>query len=100
MTDVYLQKIHPALSASPFVAQPVISVDDRGKVWFFRAEVHFIDNSLLHFRELFIGQGKLQKKTYTYHDQRENGTLVFRYDNAPHFPDLPTTNCPAPQTCW
>ncbi|MCX6054256.1 MAG: hypothetical protein NTZ74_04945 [Chloroflexi bacterium] len=72
MTDVYLQKIHPALSASPFVAQPVISVDDRGEVWFIRADVYFIDNSLLHFRELFIGQGKLQKKTYTYHTCTNN----------------------------
>ena len=90
MTDAYLQKIQAALSASPFVAQPVISVDDRGEVWFIRADIYFIDNSLLHFRELFIGQGKLQKKTYTYHYQREDGTLVFRYDNAPHFPDLPS----------
>jgi hypothetical protein len=30
------------------------------------------------------------KKAYTYHYQRENGTMVFRYDNAPHFPHLPT----------
>ena len=67
MTDSYFQKIQAALSASPFVAQPVISVDDRGEVWFIRADIYFIDNSLLHFRELFIGQGKLQKKTYTYH---------------------------------
>jgi hypothetical protein len=91
LIDGYLQKIQVALSASPFVAQPVISVDDRGEVWFIRADIYFIDNSLLHFRELFIGQGKLQKKTYTYHYQREDGTLVFRYDNAPHYPDLPTS---------
>jgi hypothetical protein len=24
------------------------------------------------------------------HYQREDGTMVFRYDNAPHFPHLPT----------
>jgi hypothetical protein len=50
----------------------------------------FIDNSLLHFRELFIGQSKLQKKTTTYHTQREDGTLVFRTRHAPHYPDLPS----------
>ena len=26
---------------------------------------------------------------YNYHYQRADGTLVFRYDNAPHYPDLP-----------
>ena len=90
MIDEYLQKIQAALSASPFVAQPMISVDDRGEVCFIRADVYFIDNSLLHFRELFIDLRKLHKKTYSYHYQHKDGSIVFRYDNAPHYPDLPS----------
>jgi hypothetical protein len=90
LIDDYLQKIQTALAESPFVAQPVLSVDDRGEVWFIRAEIYFIDDSLFHFRELFIGSGQWQKKTYTYHYQRADGTLIFRYDNAPHYPDLPS----------
>jgi hypothetical protein len=27
---------------------------------------------------------------YAYHYQRPDGALVFRYDNTPHFPTLPT----------
>ena len=90
MTDRYLKRVQDALAASRIVLQPIVSVDDRGEVWFIRADLYFIDNSLLHFRELWIGQGRRQKKTYTYHYQRADGTLVFRYDNAPHYPDLPS----------
>jgi hypothetical protein len=34
--------------------------------------------------------GEAAEETYTYHYQRADGTLVFRYDNAPHYPDLPS----------
>lgn len=90
MNNDYLQSILTLLSESPFVHEPVVNADDRDEVWFVRADVHFIDNSLLHFRELFVKQEKPFKKAYAYHYQRADGTIVFRYDNAPHFPNLPT----------
>ena len=90
LNNDYLQSILALLSASPFVHEPVVNVDDRDEVWFIRADVHFIDNSLLHFRELFVKQEKPFKKAYTYHYQREDETIVFRYDNAPHHVHLET----------
>ena len=90
MTESYLKQVQDTLSSSPFVLQSILSVDDRGEVWFIRANVYFIDNSLLHFRELWVGQRKRQKKAYTYHYQDAAGQLIFRYDNAPHYLDLPT----------
>ena len=90
MTESYLKQVQDTLTASPFVLQPILSVDDRGEVLFIRANVYFIDNSLLHFRELWVGQGKRQKKAYTYHYQDASGELIFRYDNAPHYLELPT----------
>ena len=86
----YLASVDKILRGSPFVNDFQIQHEDRGEVWFLRVNVYFIDNSLLHFRELFVGQENPIKKTYTYHYQREDGTMVFRYDNAPHFPHLPT----------
>jgi hypothetical protein len=91
LTDDYFGDILAAFSASPFVHEPKFEIDDREEVQFIRADVYFIDNSLLHFRELWIWQeGQRFKKAYTYHYQRADGTMVFRYDNAPHFPNLPT----------
>jgi len=60
LNKAYLRKIQTVLSASPYVSQPIISVDDRGEVLFIHADKYFIDNSLLHFRELFLGKGELK----------------------------------------
>ena len=87
--EVYLDVIQTALSESPFVHEPRISVDDRGEIWFLRGDIYFIDNSRLHFRELFIRQAEPLKKSYVYHYQKADGIRIFRYDNSPHYPDLP-----------
>jgi hypothetical protein len=86
----YLAWVDKTLRDSPFVNDFQTQHEDRGEVWFLRVNVYFIDNSLLHFRELFVGQENPFKKAYTYHYQRADGTMVFRYDNAPHFPNVPT----------
>ena len=53
--------------------------------------LRFYDGSLLAFDETVIEQGVVLVKTdYAYHYQRADGTLVFRYDNAPHHPEVPT----------
>ncbi|HRJ43663.1 MAG TPA: DUF6516 family protein, partial [Caldilineaceae bacterium] len=33
---------------------------------------------------------EIERIKYVFQYQGEDGTLIFRYDNAPHFPDLPT----------
>jgi len=86
----YLASVDKTLRGSPFVNEFQTQHEDRGEVWFLRVNVYFIDNSLLHFRELFVGQENPFKKTYIYHYQRADGTIVFRYDNARHFPNLST----------
>ena len=88
MTEDYLRRMQALLNASPLIIQPSISVEDRGEVWFLRGNLDFIDGSSQYFRELFIGRGRKQKKTYTYHYQDGEGKLIFRYDNSPHYPDL------------
>lgn len=55
----------------------------RVKVWLAREE-------LLEFREYIINMaGELEKPSYSYHWQDKDGRLRKRWDNAPHFPDLP-----------
>jgi len=52
--------------------------------------LRFWDESLLQVEEALVVQALTIIKTrYSYHYQRADGTLVFRYDNAPHYPDLP-----------
>jgi hypothetical protein len=52
--------------------------------------LRFWDQSLLQVYEALLVQGfAIVKSRYRYHYQRANHTLVFRYDNAPHYPNLP-----------
>jgi hypothetical protein len=52
--------------------------------------LRFWDGSLLQVEEALVVQAfSIIKTRYNYHYQRADGTLVFRYDNAPHYPDLP-----------
>lgn len=86
----HLEQIQSLLKSSPFVHDQSISVEDRKEAWFFRGDIYFIDNSRLHFRELFVGEKEPFKLAYTYHYQRADETMIFRYDNTRHFPRLPT----------
>jgi hypothetical protein len=86
----YFELIQNLLAASPFVHEPILSFDDRRNAWFLRGDIYFIDNSRLHVRELCIRQGNPVKIAYAYHYQDSSGRMVFRYDNAPHYPDIPT----------
>jgi hypothetical protein len=52
--------------------------------------LRFWDGSLLQVEEALVVQAFTIIKTRgNYHYQRADGTLVFRYDNAPHYPGLP-----------
>jgi len=53
-----------------------------------RGTIIFIDESVLHFTEYLDARFKIEKLTYSYHYQKANGELVFRYDNAEHKPKL------------
>lgn len=60
----------------------------------FRAEVRFYDSSVLIIREelaLRVEElPEVKRLRYAFHYQTADGTLIFRYDNAPHFPELST----------
>jgi hypothetical protein len=50
----------------------------------------FYDGSFLEIEEvLCLSDRRMEKVRYSYHYQKGN-CLIFRYDNAPHHPELPT----------
>jgi hypothetical protein len=62
--------------------------EDQGLI---AADLRFFDGSLLSFDErVHVERGRVVKIKYRYHYQRVDGTLVFRYDNAPHHPEVST----------
>jgi len=56
-----------------------------------RGRLRFYDGSTLTFEEKVIKRGRsIERISYRYHYQRADGTLGFRYDNAPHHPEVLT----------
>ena len=58
----------------------------------FRAQVRFYNESELTIREEVdeSHNQEIERTKYVFQYQRADGALIFRYDNAPHYPDLPT----------
>ena len=56
-----------------------------------RIRLRFLDNSLLEINEaIHIREGIYTWLSYRYHYQRADGSVIFRYDNTPHHPDIVT----------
>ena len=87
----YFQALQAMIAAAANVATSDLTFEIRGpSIGFVRGDIHFVDGSLLHLRELLDAQKVAPRLMYVYHYQRVDGALVFRYDNARHFSDLPT----------
>jgi hypothetical protein len=51
-------------------------------------KIIFINKSTLYIREYLNGKYGIERIDYAYQYQTEEGTLIFRYDNAKHKPAL------------
>ncbi|MBD1915753.1 MULTISPECIES: DUF6516 family protein [Cyanophyceae] len=66
-----------------------ISADLRsGSQAVLKAKVLFVDATELYIRIFYLGGMANQLLSYAYQYQQSDGTLIFRYDNARHKPDL------------
>lgn len=90
MIDEYFQTVDALLAVSSIVREYSVHFDKRSlSKGYLRGNVVFQDDSLLHFRE-FVSIGiEVERMVYAYHYQRPDGSLVFRYDNTVHYPELP-----------
>lgn len=62
-----------------------------GREGIIEGRLRFWDDSLLEFVEVLIEHGVILIKTgYAYHYQDAQNQIIFRYDNAPHHPEVPT----------
>lgn len=87
MIEDYFQSLLNLLSAARLVRSTDISLEKRSEnTGFIRGNVYFPDNSLLHFRELVNVEFDVTRVMYSYHYQRADHTIVFRYDNTDHPP--------------
>ena len=89
MIEDYFQQIDALIANTNIVQSSCLTYDQRSTyVGFIRASLYFIDGTILHIREFVNVQYDIDRYMYVYQYQYVDGTLIFRYDNPPHFPQL------------
>jgi len=91
----YLSRLYDIMLSRQEMQIEELEVLDRsdrpGQSSEFYARLRFSDGSQLQVVEkLLVERYTSIKARYTYHYQRADGTLVFRYDNVPHHPEIVT----------
>jgi hypothetical protein len=89
----YARTIEEVLAAPIATGEATLTdlqIDQRSSLrGFITGRLQFNDGSELHFREFLDVSRDEPRLMYAYHYQSANKTLIFRYDNAAHRPQLP-----------
>lgn len=88
----YLVRLETVLHARQDINVELLQIDVVTIGVKFSSEVRFYDGSRLSIVEQLEPLGKLDyhRVAYKFHYQDKGGNLIFRYDNAPHYPHLST----------
>ncbi len=90
MIEAYLQELFEIIENSSIARTPKLTLDKRSStIGFIHGEIYCVDGSELHFRELVDMKKSPIRVMYSYHYQGKNKKMIFRFDNAEHFPKLP-----------
>jgi len=88
--EEYYQSQLATVGLSPYVQAYDIELDKRGpELGLIRGEIRFLDGSMLFYRELVDLEFEPVLAMYSYHYQKADYVLIFRYDDAPHYTNLP-----------
>jgi hypothetical protein len=91
MIEDYFRQVAALIAGTSIVHSSSITYDKRSSyIGLIRGDIYFFDGSRLHIREFVNVQQGVDRYTYAYHYQRSDGSVIFRYDNTPHFPSLAT----------
>ena len=82
-----LVKVIDDYSKTNLITDSALSADYRTeKTGIVKGSVTFADNSIPVFTEYLDLKYKIEKLNYSFHYQKQDGSLIFRYDNARHKP--------------
>lgn len=89
----YLTRLHALIDSRKEVEVESFRAEEivPGRDGIITGRLRFWDGSLLEFVETLTASGLILIKTdYAYHYQNSQADLIFRYDNAPHHPQIGT----------
>jgi hypothetical protein len=90
MIKKYLYRLYDTIISRGNVEIERLDFDELpGRQGIIEGRLKFHDGSLLDFDEVILLRNEqLVKLRYAYHYQNESGEVIFRYDNAPHYPNI------------
>lgn len=91
MIKKFLESIDKAISSSSIILSSNIQkhfIPD-GKAVYLKGNVIFVDSSILEIA-MFVSETRnaIAVDKYRLHYMNRNGQILFRYDNAPHHPEI------------
>ena len=91
LIDEYFQQIDAIIALCPIIVKTDLIKDKRSPyIGFLEGHLSFLDGSSLHAVEFVNVKTIVDRYKYSYHYQDANNQLIFRYDMAPHHPDVAT----------
>lgn len=91
LLDAYLSLIESAVTALPAYAESYVEEIITSERINLRIRLRFDSGNLLEINEaVTVEADTLAALGYRYHCQDKANVLIFRYDDTPHFPELPT----------
>jgi hypothetical protein len=93
MIEEYFESVKALLQSLALARPPEVEYDYRDReTGFLKGDLVFKDDSRLHFREFVqVKQGQpVHRYIYAFQYMTADDMLIFRYDDAKHFPHLPT----------
>jgi hypothetical protein len=92
MLKEYLHRLYDSIMSRGYVEIEYLDFDELpNSQGIIGGRLKFHDGSLLDFDEaILLHQEQLIKIRYAYHYQNKLGEMIFRYDNAPHYPNIIT----------
>ena len=96
MITLYFNEIEDALSSYEWIqfvetVRCDLEENDQKRILFYRLRVYLSDGGRLEMVERIVESkkdGSIHPTKYSYHWQDQQGNVIKRWDNAPHFPDL------------
>lgn len=87
----YYQGVLQAVDDAPMVLSTNFSFDEIDvDVCYIRGTLMLPNDCELHIAEYVITSPSIERPKYRYHLQKKDGSLLARWDNAPHHPQLAT----------
>ena len=90
-TRDYYVELQKAIHAAPHVLHSDMHFEEIDlNQCYIRGVITLIEGFVLHVAEYVVTAPAVTRPKYRYHLQNAEGTLVSRWDNAPHHPEVPS----------